>query len=93
MEFLVQQVPTSLDLYLVRGMIILVNCVNANNLIIFAAMELVGPSKRTICGISFQAAFATGVMLVAAWGAVIDDRKILQLIYGLHSLLLIPHYW
>ncbi|XP_059474106.1 organic cation transporter protein [Neocloeon triangulifer] len=56
-------------------------------------MELVGPSKRTICGISFQAAFATGVMLVAAWGALISDRLLLQVIYGLHSLLLIPHYW
>lgn len=30
-------------------------------------MELVGPSKRTPCGISFQAAFAGGIMLVAAW--------------------------
>ncbi|XP_060530914.1 organic cation transporter-like protein isoform X2 [Cylas formicarius] len=27
-------------------------------------MELVGPSKRSVCGISFQAAFATGMMLV-----------------------------
>jgi MFS transporter, OCT family, solute carrier family 22 (organic cation transporter), member 16 len=61
--------------------------------LLFTAMELVGPSKRTICGISFQAAFATGVMLVAAWGSVIADRQLLQVIYGLHSLLLIPHYW
>lgn len=56
-------------------------------------MELVGPSKRTICGISFQAAFATGFMLVAAWGAVIKDRMWLQIIYGLHSALLIGHWW
>jgi OCT family organic cation transporter-like MFS transporter 16 len=57
------------------------------------AMELVGASKRTVCGVSFQAAFATGVMLVAAWGSVIADRQILQLVYGLHALMLIPHYW
>lgn len=56
-------------------------------------MELVGASKRTACGVSFQAAFAGGIMLVAAWGAFIPDRKWLQVIYGLHSLLLIAHWW
>ncbi|XP_071444216.1 organic cation transporter protein [Hetaerina americana] len=56
-------------------------------------MELVGPSKRTICGISFQAAFAVGVMLVAFWGFLIPDRQLLQIVYGLHSLLLIGHWW
>ncbi|XP_075974991.1 organic cation transporter protein isoform X1 [Anticarsia gemmatalis] len=56
-------------------------------------MELVGASKRTACGVAFQAAFAGGIMLVAGWGALIDDRQILQVIYGLHSLLLIPHIW
>lgn len=56
-------------------------------------MELVGASKRTACGVSFQAAFAVGLMLVAAWGAIIPDRKWLQVIYGLHSCLLLVHYW
>lgn len=56
-------------------------------------MELVGASKRTACGISFQGAFAGGIMLVAAWGAIIPDRKWLQVIYGLHSCLLIVHWW
>lgn len=56
-------------------------------------MELVGASKRTACGVTFQAAFAGGIMLVAGWGAVIDNRVILQVVYGLHSLLLIPHIW
>lgn len=56
-------------------------------------MELVGPSKRTICGVSFQAAFAGGIMLVAAWGSIIADRQMLQMIYGLHSCLLIAHWW
>ncbi|XP_047990840.1 organic cation transporter protein [Leguminivora glycinivorella] len=57
------------------------------------SMEIVGPSKRTACGVAFQAAFAVGIMLVAMWGAIIDDRQILQVIYGLHGLLLIPHIW
>ncbi|GBP42315.1 Organic cation transporter protein [Eumeta japonica] len=56
-------------------------------------MEIVGASKRTACGVAFQAAFAFGIMLVAGWGAIIDNRQILQAIYGLHSLLLIPHIW
>lgn len=56
-------------------------------------MELVGPSKRTPCGIAFQAAFAGGIMLVALWGALIPDRFYLQIAYGLHSCLLIGHWW
>ncbi|CAG5027950.1 unnamed protein product [Parnassius apollo] len=56
-------------------------------------MEIVGTSKRTACGVTFQAAFASGIMLVAGWGALIDNRQILQVIYGLHGLLLIPHIW
>lgn len=56
-------------------------------------MELVGPSKRTPCGIAFQATFAFGVMLVAAWGAIIPDKTYLQMVYGLHGLLLVAHWW
>lgn len=56
-------------------------------------MELVGTSKRTSCGISFQAAFAGGIMLVAVWGAIIPDPQLLQVIYGLHSCLLLAHWW
>lgn len=57
------------------------------------SMELVGPSKRSKCGVTFQVAFAFGFMLVAAWGSIIKDRQTLQVIYGLHSLVLIGHYW
>ncbi|KAL1490828.1 hypothetical protein ABEB36_013455 [Hypothenemus hampei] len=56
-------------------------------------MELVGPSKRSLCGISFQAAFAFGIMLVAAWGSIIKDRTLLQVIYGCHALVLMGHFW
>lgn len=56
-------------------------------------MEIVGPSRRSICGIMFQVAFALGIMLVAGWGALIKDRQILQVIYGLHGLLLLGHWW
>ncbi|XP_014203835.1 organic cation transporter protein [Copidosoma floridanum] len=56
-------------------------------------MELVGPSKRTVCGMMFQVAFAAGFMLVAAWGAIIKDRFWLQVTYGLHSALLLGHWW
>lgn len=56
-------------------------------------MELVGASKRTPCGLAFQAFFAAGIMLVAAWGSIIADRQMLQMVYGLHSLLLVFHWW
>lgn len=56
-------------------------------------MELVGSSKRTPCGIAFQAAFAFGIMLVAGWGALIPDRFLLQIVYGLHGLLMFGHWW
>ncbi|XP_050428065.1 organic cation transporter protein [Adelges cooleyi] len=56
-------------------------------------MELVGPSVRSLCGILFQMTFASGIMAVAGWGYLIRDSFLLQIIYGLHSLLLIPHLW
>jgi len=56
-------------------------------------MELVGPSKRSVCGILFQTTFALGIMVVAFWGYMIRDIFVLQIVYGLHSLLLIPHFW
>lgn len=57
------------------------------------SMELVGATKRTVCGIMFQLTFAVGFMLVAIWGAVIKDRVWLQIVYGLHSALLVGHWW
>lgn len=57
------------------------------------SMELIGPSKRTPCGVAFQAAFAGGIMLVAGWAALIKDRQILQVVYGLHGLLLLVHWF
>lgn len=57
-------------------------------------MELVGASKRTVTGLSFQASFAGGLLLVAFWGWLIPyNATLLQAIYGLHSLLLIGHWW
>lgn len=56
-------------------------------------MELVGSSKRTPCGIAFQASFAAGIMLVAVWGAFIPDRLLLQVVYGSHGLMLFGHWW
>ncbi|CAG2064430.1 unnamed protein product, partial [Timema podura] len=52
-------------------------------------MEIVGPSKRTACGVTTQASFALGCMLVAFWGFLIPDRQLLQIVYGLHGALLL----
>ncbi|XP_050674809.1 organic cation transporter protein isoform X2 [Leptidea sinapis] len=56
-------------------------------------MELVGPSRRTICGVTFQIMFAVGIMLLAAWGYLLDNRFYLQIVYGLHALILLPHWF
>ncbi|XP_034944914.1 organic cation transporter protein [Chelonus insularis] len=56
-------------------------------------MELVGPSKRTLCGILFQLLFAVGFVVLAFWGYIIQDRMWLQIIYALHSTILIGHWW
>lgn len=56
-------------------------------------MELVGPSKRTVCGVLIQLSFASGFMAVAMWGAMIPDRMWLQILYGMHSTLLLGHWW
>lgn len=56
-------------------------------------MELVGASKRTICGVTFQIMFAMGIMLLAAWGYVIDSRFWLQITYALHAGILLPHWF
>ncbi|XP_053604866.1 organic cation transporter protein isoform X3 [Plodia interpunctella] len=56
------------------------------------AMEIVGPSKRTICGVIFQIMYAVGIMLLAAWGYLIDNRFYLQIVYALHAVILLPHW-
>lgn len=56
-------------------------------------IELVGPSKRAVCGALFQILFGTGVMLVGFWAYLIDNRFYLQIVYGLHTALLIPHWF
>ncbi|VVC37302.1 Major facilitator superfamily domain,Major facilitator, sugar transporter-like [Cinara cedri] len=56
-------------------------------------MELVGPTKRSVCGILFQTIFASGIMAVSVWGYFIRNTFVLQIIYALHSLILIPHFW
>ncbi|XP_035450168.1 organic cation transporter protein isoform X2 [Spodoptera frugiperda] len=55
-------------------------------------MEIVGPSKRTICGVTFQIMFAVGIMLLAAWGYLLDNRFYLQIVYALHAAVLLPHW-
>ncbi|XP_072932777.1 organic cation transporter protein isoform X2 [Epargyreus clarus] len=56
-------------------------------------MELVGPSRRTICGVTFQIMFAVGIMLLAAWGYLIDNRFYLQIVYAMHAIVLLPQWF
>lgn len=59
----------------------------------WTAMELVGPSRRTICGTMFSVTFAIGVMVVAFWAWLIPNDQLLQIIYASHSILLLGHWW
>lgn len=54
-------------------------------------MEIVGATKRTVCGVMFQIMFAIGIVLLAVWGYLIDNRFLLQIVYGLHAAILLPH--
>ncbi|XP_034829390.1 organic cation transporter protein isoform X3 [Maniola hyperantus] len=56
-------------------------------------MELVGPRRRTLCGVTFQIMFALGIMTLAAWGYFIDNRFYLQIIYAAHAAILLPHWF
>lgn len=56
-------------------------------------MELIGPSRRTVCGVTFQVMFAFGIILVAGWGYLIDNRFYLQIVYALHAAILLPHWF
>lgn len=56
-------------------------------------IELIGPSKRTVCGSLFEVGYAVGVMLLGAWGYLIDNRFYLQIVYALHAALLLPHWF
>ncbi|CAH1402023.1 unnamed protein product [Nezara viridula] len=57
------------------------------------AMELVGPSKRTASGLIFQAFFAVGIMLVAAWAYFIPNYVTLQAVIGLHVVPTMALWW
>lgn len=56
-------------------------------------IELIGPSKRTVCGSLFEVGYAVGVMVLGAWGYLIDNSFNLQIVYALHAALLLPHWF
>ncbi|CAL8084066.1 unnamed protein product [Orchesella dallaii] len=57
-------------------------------------MELVGPSKRTMCGILISCCFGLGGVIVAAWAYFLPgNARMLQLIYVSHSLILFGNWW
>ena len=56
-------------------------------------MEMVPNGHRTIMGTIFQVTFAIGIALVAGWGYSFREWQTLQLIVGLHSSMLLLHWW
>lgn len=56
-------------------------------------VELIGESKRALCSSMFQVLCGVGVMLLSVWAYLIDNSFYLQIVYGLHSLILLPHWF
>lgn len=57
------------------------------------AMEMAPDRYRTMIGFSFQLVFAVGIAVVAGWAYVVRHWPILQIIFGLHSALMLLHWW
>ena len=57
------------------------------------AMEMAPDRYRTMIGFSFQLVFALGIAVVAGWAYLIRHWPILQIIFGLHSSLMLLHWW
>lgn len=57
------------------------------------AMEMAPDRYRTMIGFSFQLVFALGITVVAGWAYLIHHWPILQIIFGLHSALMLLHWW
>lgn len=52
------------------------------------------PNKyRTVAGFLFQMFYALGITAVAGWSYFFRDWPLLQIILGLHSSILILHWW
>jgi hypothetical protein len=56
-------------------------------------MEMAPDRYRTMIGFSFQLVFALGIAVVAGWAYLIRHWPILQIIFGLHSSLMLLHWW
>ncbi|XP_066267297.1 organic cation transporter protein-like [Branchiostoma lanceolatum] len=56
-------------------------------------MEIVGATRRTICGIFVQMWFAGGIMLLSLLAYFIRDWQMLQLIMTLPTLIVIGYWW
>ena len=57
------------------------------------ALEMAPDRHRTMAGFVFQMFYALGITALAGWSYFIREWHLLQLIFGLHSALLLIHWW
>ncbi|XP_049803713.1 organic cation transporter protein-like isoform X1 [Schistocerca nitens] len=57
------------------------------------AMEMVGPSKRTLAGVGCQTFFTLGYMLTAAIAYLIRDWRLLQVALTAPGILFLSYWW
>lgn len=64
-----------------------------SNHIPLSALEMAPDRHRTMAGFVFAVAFALGIAVVAGWSYLVRDWPLLQVIYALHSSVLLLHWW
>lgn len=80
-------------IYVVLRFLIAVNVSGAYMIGFVLTMEMAPDRYRTMIGFSFQLVFAVGIAVVAGWAYVVRHWPILQIIFGLHSALMLLHWW
>ncbi|XP_046654329.1 organic cation transporter protein-like [Daphnia pulicaria] len=80
-------------LYVALRFLIAVNVSGAYMIGFVLTMEMAPDRYRTMIGFSFQLVFALGITVVAGWAYLVRHWPILQIIFGLHSSLMLLHWW
>jgi MFS family permease len=80
-------------LYVILRFLIAVNANGAYMIGFVMTMEMTPDRYRTPIGISFQLMFALGIAAVAGWSFVFREWPTLQIVFAMHSSVLLLHWW
>lgn len=63
------------------------------SVLLFPALEMVGPKKRMVAGVVCQMFFTTGFLLLAVLAYFIQDWRQLQFALTLPGVIFFSYYW